>query len=100
MLKAAITMTALLAFAATAYGQSKNTTIKTVDGEVVEVIMEDRPVPDDVFNSFNETDADGDGRISRSEARDAGILSFDRADIDSSGWLDEPEYEQARHSPN
>lgn len=84
----------LTLFTGTVFAQGKTTIIKKIDGEVVEVQMVDKEVPY-AFNSFAESDADGDGRISAAEARDAGILSLAKVDRNGDGWLDEAEYQAA-----
>ncbi len=76
------------------HAQSMNTTITIVDGVVTRIEQTPRPVPD-VFMSFEEADKDGDGRISRQEARDAGIVEFNRADRSRTGYLTRQEYEAA-----
>ena len=83
-----------------ALAQGKTTVIKMVDGKVVEVEQVDNPPPGDVFNSFSETDANSDGRISAQEARDAGILRLGAADKNGDGYLYEQEYSAAASMPD
>ena len=83
----------VLLVSANAFAQGKTTVITTVDGQVTDVTMVDRPPPARAFNTFTETDADLNGKIDREEARNAGILSFSKADLNGDGWLDKSEYE-------
>lgn len=82
----------LLLSATVCFAQGKITVVKKINGQVVEVQQHDKPIKP-AFNSFAETDANSDGRINRTEARDAGILAFSVADLDGNGWLDEQEYD-------
>jgi hypothetical protein len=82
----------LLLMAAVSHAQSKVTVIKQVDGQTVEVQQYDKPITP-AFNSFAETDTDGNGLIDRQEAREAGILAFSVADLDGDDGLDEQEYQ-------
>jgi hypothetical protein len=45
--------------------------------------------------AFSDVDTDGDGVISRAEARVVEGLDFDEADTDENGALDESEYQAA-----
>lgn len=74
------------------HAQGKVTVVKKVDGRTVDVQQYDKPV-EPAFNSFAETDHDGNGRIDPQEARDAGILTFSAADLNGDGVLDEREYQ-------
>ncbi|NJN48352.1 MAG: hypothetical protein HC808_19840 [Candidatus Competibacteraceae bacterium] len=76
------------------WAQGVTTTITKKNGEVVDVEKTPKPVPE-VFNSFEETDDNGDGRVTAEEARDAGILEFSVADVDNDGLLDAKEYRDA-----
>ena len=79
----------------TAFSQGKTTIVTIQDDKVLGVRQVDNPPSENAFNTFEETDADADGRISPQEARNAGILAFASADLDNNGWLDRQEYEAA-----
>jgi len=69
------------------WAQGVTTSITKIDGEVVHVEQSPKPVPE-IFNSFEETDKNQDGRLTSQEARDAGILEFSVADANNDGFLD------------
>lgn len=71
-----------------------DTVITKENGEVTKVEKVPTP-PADAFMSFEEADKNGDGRIDKQEAHDAGVLNFGPADTDHSGYLDSQEYEAA-----
>ena len=98
-MKLKIAIAVLLAIAAsTAFAQGKTTIVTIQEDKVIDVQQVDNPPPQNAFNTFEETDNDADGRISREEARDAGILTFAGVDLDGNGWLDRQEYEAASSS--
>ncbi|MEZ5582557.1 MAG: hypothetical protein R3F37_07170 [Candidatus Competibacteraceae bacterium] len=67
------------------WAQGVTTTITKMNGEVVDVEKTPKPVPE-AFNSFEETDNNGDGQLTVEEARDAGILEFSAADVNNDGF--------------
>lgn len=69
------------------------TTVIRQQGDQVQVIQTPNPV-EAAFNRFEEADANGNGRIERSEARNAGILGFEAAG-GSKGYLTREEYQAA-----
>jgi hypothetical protein len=88
----------LMGLTTAAWAVGMSTSITTVNGQVVEVKKFPTPVPE-VFNSFEETDSNGDGRVTKSEAHEAGILEFSVADTNNDGFLNNGEYYDAAHIP-
>lgn len=74
--------------------QGKVTVVETLDGQVVGVKQVDKPTPD-AFNSFRESDKNGNGCIEPNEAELAGIMQFRQSDRNRNGCLDEQEYYDA-----
>lgn len=81
-----------------AYAQSVETTVviqDTKDGEQVVDVRYRTVEPSFEIDSFAEADANGDGCLDRSEARDKGILDFDRFTVTNKSCLNEDEYMKA-----
>jgi hypothetical protein len=76
------------------WAQGVMTVITRVDGREVEAKQVPAPLSD-AFNSFEETDANGDGLLTPAEAHEAGILEFARADANKDGILNPREYYEA-----
>ena len=85
---------ALVFISITAFAQGKTTVVEMVDGQVTNVQqVPNEPKP--AFNSFQETDKNGDGCVTASEARLSGIMEFGRSDSNGDGCLNEAEYANA-----
>lgn len=92
---------AIISAAATAATETVIITETMPDGTVVNRTVEQREVPGSSPNlDFAAADKNGDGRISREEAHDMGILggNFDRF-AGGKGYLTQPEYEAALAPP-
>ena len=83
-----------------AYAQSTETIFiiqDTKDGEqVVDVRYREKP-SDFEIDGFAEADQNGDGCIDRTEARDKGIIDFNRFATSNPQCLNEEEYLRAMH---
>ncbi len=71
---------------------TSTTTRVTVTGDDAKVIRETETFSHPAVPSFAEADADGNGALSRKEARDVGLLEFDMADVNKDGYLNPEEY--------
>ncbi|WP_077926488.1 hypothetical protein [Wohlfahrtiimonas larvae] len=67
----------------------------TKDGEQVIDVRYKEKASDFEIDSFIEADQNGDGCIDRTEARDKGIMDFDRFVLTNSQCLNEEEYLRA-----
>lgn len=77
-----------------ALAQGKITVVETLEGQVVNVQKIDKEPPP-AFNSFQESDKNGNGCVESAEARLAGIMQFQQSDRDGNGCLNEQEYANA-----
>lgn len=94
MKPAVFLVVAMLAFGAVA---QERTVIEMSGGRVTDV-EKVRVPPPDVFATFAQADADGNGCVDRQEAYDVGILNFKY--FARRGCLDEAAYEAAGNAPN
>lgn len=73
-------------------------TIKdTKDGEQVIDVRYREKASDFKIDDFAEADQNGDGCIDRTEARDKGIMDFDRFALSNPKCLNDEEYMRAMH---
>ena len=87
-------LSVLARLSGTVLAQETKTVITKINGQEVGAEQVPAPMPD-AFNSFEETDANGDGRVTPQEAREAGILDFSQADSNHDGVLNPDEYYRA-----
>ncbi|WP_077926954.1 hypothetical protein [Wohlfahrtiimonas populi] len=83
-----------------AYAQSTETIFiiqDTKDGEQVVDVHYREKTSDFEIDSFTEADQNGDGCIDRTEARDKGIMDFNRFATSNPQCLNEEEYLRAMH---
>lgn len=99
-MKKILMLSALILGVSFAQAQSTETifTIKdTKDGEQVIDVRYREKASDFTIDDFAEADQNGDGCIDRTEARDKGIMDFDRFAISNRQCLNEEEYMRAMH---
>lgn len=91
----------LLMTSMAAHAQSVETifTVKdTKDGTEVIDVQYRTVEPNFQIDTFAQADKNGDGCLDRTEAKDMGILNFDRFAVTKKGCLNEEEYLRAMHS--